>query len=149
MRRLTWILLAAALVLLAADLVAQSGNDLFQKALAKERAEGQLEAAIQLYEQVVRDFAGDRPLAAKALLQIGRCYERLGKDGAQKAYDRLVRDYGDQRPAADEARDRLAVIARASTQPTPSMRLVWTGPEVDTQGSPSPDGRYLSYVDFG
>jgi Tol biopolymer transport system component len=149
MKRRLSMFVAAALLVAPLQLGAQSGNDLFQKALAKERAEGQLDAAIQLYEQVVREFAADRPLAARALLQIGRCYERLGKDGAQKAYDRLVRDYGDQRPAADEARDRLAVIGRASTQTTPSMRLVWTGPGVDTQGSPSPDGRYLSYVDFG
>src|SRR5687768_15963200 len=103
---------AAALFVAPLQLGAQSGNDLFQKALAKERAEGQLEPAIQLYEQVVREFAADRPLAAKALLQIGRCYERLGKDGAQKAYDRVVRDYGDQRTMADEARARLAALAQ-------------------------------------
>jgi Tol biopolymer transport system component len=145
---MTRLVLIAALLILGPSLSGQSGTDLFQKGLAKERAEGQLEAAIQLYEQIVREFAADRPLAAKALLQIGRCYERLGKDGAQKAYDRLVRDYGDQRTVADEARARLAQLSRTSSPRAPSMRLVWAGSDVDTQGSPSPDGRYVSYVDY-
>jgi Tol biopolymer transport system component len=150
MRRLTWILLATALVLLAVDLAAQSGHDLFQKALAKERAEGQLDAAIQLYEQVVRDFAADRPLAAKALLQMGRCYERLGKDGARKAYDRVVRDYGDQPTMAGEARARLAALAPAGTRrPGPTARQVWGySGETDISGTVSADGRYLSLVDW-
>lgn len=60
--------------------VAQGGTDLFQKALSKERAEGQIEEAIQIYTQIVKDFASDRPLAAKALLQLRACYERLGQD---------------------------------------------------------------------
>ncbi len=125
------------------------GNDLFQKALSKERAEGQLDEAIQIYARIVKDFASDRPLAAKALLQMARCYERLGKDDARKTYDRLLREYADQRPAADEARDRLAQLSRASAPATSSMRLVWSGAGVNTQGTPSPDGRYLSYVDYG
>jgi Tol biopolymer transport system component len=150
LRRLTWILLATALVLWAADLAAQSGHHLFQKALAKERAEGQLDAAIQLYEQVVREFGTDRPLAAKALLQIGRCYERLGKDGAQKAYDRLVRDYGDQPTLAEEARARLAALAPAATRrPGPTARQVWGySGETDMSGTVSSDGRYLSFTDW-
>jgi Tol biopolymer transport system component len=150
-----------AVVLLGAGSPAQSGNDLFQKALAKERAEGQLDAAIQLYEQIVREFAADRPLAAKALLQIGRCYERLGKDAAQKAYDRLVRDYGDQRTVADEARARLAALS--GTGPAGrrdaiarqraggmSSRHVWTLPGSGTiTGVVSHDGRYVPYTDWG
>jgi Tol biopolymer transport system component len=144
--------LAAVVVLinLVPGLLAQSGNDLFQKALAKERAEGHLDAAIQLYEQVVREFSADRPLAAKALLQIGRCYERLGKDGAQKAYDRLVREYGDQPTMADEARARLAALTHPGVRPAgPTARQLWgVSGNVDMSGSVSPDGRYLSFTDW-
>ena len=140
------IVLAGALIVWSPHLPAQSGNDLFQKALSKERAEGQLAAAIQLYEQVVREFAADRPLAAKALLQIGRCYERLGKDGAQKAYDRLVRDYGDQRTMADEARARLVALAQAGTRRAgPAARQVLNA---RMAGAVSPDGRYFSGTDW-
>lgn len=44
----------------------QNGYDLFQKALVKERAEGKLEEAIQIYEQIIREFSTDRALVAKA-----------------------------------------------------------------------------------
>lgn len=146
MKRRLSMFVAAALLVAPLQLGAQSGNDLFQKALSKERAEGQLDAAIQLYEQVVREFATDRPLAAKALLQIGRCHERLGKDGAQKAYDRLVREYADQRTMADEARTRLAALVQAGTRRAgPAARQILSA---RMAGSVSPDGRYFSGTDW-
>jgi len=43
----------------------QNGYDLFQKALAKERAEGNIKEAIALYEKVIAE-AKDEALAAKA-----------------------------------------------------------------------------------
>ena len=88
----------------------ENPNDLFQKALAKERVDGNLEEAIQLFRQVVQQFGNDRPLAAKALVQIGRCYERLGKDEARNAYDRVLRDFSDQAQQVEEARARLASL---------------------------------------
>jgi Tol biopolymer transport system component len=30
----------------------------------------------------------------------------------------------------------------------PAIRLVWSGPQADTYGAPSPDGKYLSFVDW-
>lgn len=150
MKRAFWIGFVLAMAVSARTLVAdQSANDLFQKALSKELVEGQLTEAIALYERVVSEFASDRAMAAKALLQMGRCYERLGKTDAQKAYERVLREYADQRAVADEARARLAELdeSRAAAAATPSARLLWSGAGVDTQGAPSPDGRYLSYVD--
>ena len=76
-------IVAIVVAVLGSSLRGQSGNDLFQQALSKERAEGRIDEAIQIYERIVKEFAADRPLAAKALLQIGRGYERLGKADAQ------------------------------------------------------------------
>jgi hypothetical protein len=74
--------LAAALTPAAPRVAAQSGSDLFPKALANERAEGQVAEAIEIYKRIVKDYAGDRPVAAQAPLQLGRCYERLGRTEA-------------------------------------------------------------------
>ena len=63
--------LVAVLVLLSlsfGSLAPQNGYDLFQKALAKERGEGNLEEAIALYKKVVEE-AKDKSLAAKAQLR--------------------------------------------------------------------------------
>jgi hypothetical protein len=79
-------LVAAALAVFGGALVlTQSGQDLFQQALVKERADGDLRAAIVIYQRIVRDFSADRTLAATALVQIGRCYDRLGQADAGEA----------------------------------------------------------------
>ena len=154
--------LFAIVTLVAAPLAlhAQSANDLFQKALSKERAEGQLDEAIALYKRIVKEFGSDRPLAAKALLQMGRCYERLGRSEAQQSYERLLREYGDQRAIADEARTRIAALAGkdaaarngAVARPRAggmSNRHVWTLPGSGTiTGTVSRDGRYVPYTDW-
>ena len=56
------LILIIGMMLLGAPLsFAQNGHDLFQKALQKERAEGNLEAAIALYERIVEEHASRRP----------------------------------------------------------------------------------------
>jgi Tol biopolymer transport system component len=139
---------AAALFVAPLQLGAQSGNDLFQRALAKERAEGQTDEAIRIYRQILAEFGSDRTLAARALVQIGRCYERLGKMEARSAYERVIAEYADQRTAAADARSRLARLDAAAPPPGPLARRLWSGSGVDLEGAPTADGRYLTFVDW-
>ncbi len=130
---------------------AQSGYDLFQQALVKERAAGDLPAAVELLKRIVQDHPDNHALAAKALLEMGECYEKLGKTEARKAYERVLRDYADQSEAADAARRRLAALSQPAASGNGSamaVRRVWAGPDVDALGGLSPDGRYLSCVDW-
>jgi len=147
-------LLAAALIVLGGvPGLTQSGQDLFQQALVKEQADGDLGAAIALYQRIVRDFAGDRTLAAKALVQMGRCHEKLGTREAQKAYEQVLKEYADQAEAVGYARARLVVLRQSSSEPAePTIRarrlLAGDYPGmVDFSGGPTPDGRSLVYVD--
>ena len=48
------------------------------------------------------EFASDRALAAQALVQVGLCYEKLGRDEAVRAYERLVRECADQEDAVEQ-----------------------------------------------
>ena len=101
-------LIAAFVTFSMALAIAQSretGNDLFQKALDLERGKGDLDAAIQIYQQIVREFPADKPVAARALFRLGYCQELIGQAQARKSYEQLVRDYGDQKTVADEAHD--------------------------------------------
>lgn len=132
--------------------VAQSGNDLFQQALVKERTDGNMAAAIALYQTIVEKYGTDRALVAKALVQMGQCYEKLGRSDALKTYERVVREFADQAESTATARTRLAALTRPGVPTNPSgvlVRQVWTGTEVDLLGGVSPDGRYLSFVDWG
>jgi len=127
---------------------AQSGNELFQKALVKERSEGDLAGAIKLYQAVLQKHGQDRKLAAKALLQLGRCHERLGQADARKAYERLLREYAEQIEQVEDARAGLAVLGRLAHPSAVTLRQVWAGTGSDASGTVSPDGRYLSFTDW-
>src|SRR6266851_6910030 len=140
--------------LLATSLAIAQKDDqaevLMQAAHQKQLVEGQLEEAIQLYKRIVQEHSGNRAVAAKALLEMGQCYEKLGNTEARKAYEHVLRDYADQNEAAEQARARLAalsgnVASRASEMVT---RRVWAGPGELVLGTPSSDGRYLSYADW-
>jgi len=143
---LTWTA-AIAMTVAAFGMPVQSGHDLFQQALVKERAEGNLQDAIDLYDQIVRDFPDDHALAAKSLVQMGQCYEKLGQEGARKAYERVVREYADQEEPLQVARARLAVLA-GERPTTLTVRRLERPPDDASAGAPSPDGRFLSFVDW-
>jgi len=123
---------------------------LIQAAHQKQLVEGQLEQAIQLYKRIVQEHAGNRTVAAKALLEMGQCYEKLGNPEARKAYERLLHDYADQNALAAQARKRLAAISSNVPSGSSEMvtRRVWTEPGEYIGGSLSPDGRYISCVDM-
>ncbi len=154
MRYISAVLLVAAVILTAADrAVAQTGRELFQQALVKERANGDLRGAIVIYERIVRDFASDRSLAASALVQLGECYEKLGSTEAERAYQRVVSDYADQGEFVARARVRLAELRSAATASTgPVARRVLSGDDTDendfVEMYPSLDGRRVAYVNM-
>jgi Tol biopolymer transport system component len=142
--------ICASLFLAAAPVVAQTGNDLFQQALVKERADGDLRGAIEIYERIAREFTADRTLAAKALVQLGQCYEKLGSTEAERAYQRVVSEFADQSAIVAQARSRLAALqraARASEAATITTRRVSSGYDVGGHDV-TPDGRYLVWNDY-
>jgi Tol biopolymer transport system component len=105
----------------------------FEAATKKEMVDGDLAAAIQLYRKLAE--GSDRAVAAKALMRMGQCYEKLGTAQAaesRKAYERLVRDFADQREVAEQARARLAALApnAAPAPPSPpgSLRRLYQAP---------------------
>lgn len=119
-------------------------------AMHQELVDGDLKTAIEQYKRIV-DHGNNRALAAQALIQMGRCYEKLGEDEARKVYERVLRSYADQTEQAKEARQRLAALsgsASSGQEPVLTTRRVWAGPSVDTSGSPSPDGRFLGFTDW-
>ncbi|MBS3818032.1 PD40 domain-containing protein [bacterium] len=147
-------ILIAILVILAfslGSLSLQNGYDLFQKALTKERAEGNLEEAIALYQKVM-EVSKDESLAAKAQLRIGICYEKLGRKEAEKAYQKVVDNYPHQTHTVKLAKEKLSGLKEgrpvlSKESPDFSMRKVPTD-IADGMGEISPDGRYLTHTDW-
>jgi tetratricopeptide (TPR) repeat protein len=116
-------------------------------AITKEVVDGDLKAAIEMYRTLSQ--GADRAVAAKALLRLGQCYEKLGDTESRKAYERLVRDFSDQKEIAEQARARLATLGPRSSgaPPVASARLYWTGRYPTGPTSASLDGRYLAQIE--
>ena len=143
---------------LAADNVSpglsqQSAEDLYQAALLKKEAEGDLSGAIKLFQGIIVKFPDKRDVAAMAQLQIGICHEKLGTAEAEKAFQKVLDNYPEQSEAVREAKEKLSLLLRSraliKTGDTEFiLRQVWAGPGVGIDGTVSPDGRYLSFVDW-
>ena len=85
----------------------QSAEQLFQKGIMKEEGEGSLRDAIELYKSVADNPKADRTLRAKALYQMGNCYEKLGQQDARGVYEKLVANYSDQPELVANAKKKL------------------------------------------
>lgn len=126
----------------------ESAKSLFEKALYLEETKGELDQAIDIYKRVVDEFPGERAVAAKAQLQIGICYEKLGFEEAVKAYELVLQKYADQPEQSAAALARLEALRVDKPEELSVTRIL--GPEVqfDVQ-SISPDGTKLAIVVYG
>ena len=149
----TYILIAAFLIGGIVPSFSQSPEELFQKGLIKEEGEGALNEAIDIYNKIVENQNADKSLQAKALLHVGQCYEKLGMNEATKAYQRLVNNFPGQKNEVAIARERLSrlILITEKVSKTPDVmtnKKIWDDSETYLGGAPSPDGSYLSYVDW-
>ncbi len=133
----------------------QRGQNLFQKALTKERAEGNLEEAIKLYQQVV-EKSKDKSLAAKAQLRIGECYGKLGQKNTKQALDafqKVIDNFPGQAEIVKEAREKLAMLMKAQNivrkkDKEFTMRKILAGSAFDIMGEVSPNSKYICFTDW-
>src|SRR4030042_5271286 len=133
-----------------ARLSQQSAEDLYQSALLKKEAEGDLNGAIKVFQDILAKFPDKRDIAAKAQLQIGLCYEKLGLKAAAKAFQKVISDFPEQQEAVKQAREKLPLLpaAQAALEKGAGefrIQKVWDAPIYSSFSSPSSDGKYLAY----
>src|SRR5215471_11003047 len=114
-----------------------------QSAIRRELLDGDLQAAIQQYEEIAK--SANRAIAAQALLRMGRCYERLGQIQAAKVYERLLTQFPEQKDAVQEARSRMAAVAAALQESTSAVG--WYNGDWQS-GIPGLSNWYLSEREF-
>ncbi len=134
----------------------ESAEQFYEAALFKKEAEGDLQGAVQLFLKIITDFPENRRIAAKAQLQIGICYEKLGLKQAQKAFQKVIDSYPEQAEEVKAAKEKLFSLVRAQAvvekgdtglnvrQLLSGLELLYDG----WLGAVSPDGRYVSIVDW-
>ncbi len=140
----------ASVLVWGSSFYAQSAQQTFQQAVILEEAQGDLEAAIDLYTAIAEDQSTDRTLRARALLQAGYCYEKLGRKNAVLMFEQLISDFPDQEQFIVLARQKLRelqppvpVNERLSTEllnhETSTRKLIY---------SVSPDGKYYVFMNW-
>jgi hypothetical protein len=83
---------------MASALSAQESSVLLEKAIYSEETLGNLNEAINIYQQIVGKADTSRSTAALALYRLGVCYRKSGKeDEARAAFNRLVQQYPEQK----------------------------------------------------
>ena len=131
----------------------QTAEEVFEKALYLEEGKGDLQEAVGLYQQVLKKFPQNRDVAAKAQLHIGLCYEKLGMAEAVKAFQSVIDQFPEQAETVRAAREKLVILQRAQAMIAKEarglqVRQVWSESGTDILGAVSPDGRYISFVDW-
>jgi Tol biopolymer transport system component len=145
--------LALVVAFVLMDAGQQSAEQLYKAGLYEEEVGGNLQNAIGIYQDTLKRFPDNRGIAAMAQLHIGLCYDKLGTAEAEKAFQKVLDNYPEQSEAVREAKEKLAVLLRSRAVSKTGdaefkLRQVWSGPQVDIDGTISPDGRYLSFVDW-
>src|SRR5581483_8297647 len=98
MATLTFLTLAATLLVTRIEVTGQ-GQDHAEAALKaamdKEVVEGDLKGAIEQYKKIAQ--SKDRAIAARALVRMAECYQKLGDAESRRIYELLVNKYADQK----------------------------------------------------
>lgn len=125
------------------SLHSQSVSVLLQQGIFAEETEGDLNAAIKIYEDIVSQTDLSRAIAAQALYRLGLCHLKLGnKDKAATALNKLLSNYTEQESLVALARKQLE-----QSNPTVITRRIWKD-AIDTAGRVSSDGRHYAFVDW-
>ncbi|MBN2314030.1 MAG: tetratricopeptide repeat protein [Sedimentisphaerales bacterium] len=105
-------LLAVILPVSAAP--AKEASVLLQEGLYAEEIEGDLDAAIAIYEKVIQDRSAQRSNVAQALYRQGMCYlKRQREQQAKLAFEKLITEYSDQTQVVNKAKPLLQELGSA------------------------------------
>lgn len=117
-------------------------------AINRELVDGDLDAAVQRYREIVTRYHATAPtVAARALVQMAASYDKLGSPDASKVYEEVLRDFPTERDAVVIARARLGGPPQSPGIPPATLT---TQRVLDRGGADdriSPDGRYVARPD--
>ena len=147
LKRSLWVFVVLMLVFVSYGSRQQSAEQFYQAGLYAEEVEGDLQKAIQIYTQIVEEFAGDKEIAADAQLHIGLCYEKLGREEAIRAYEQVLKNFAGQDRQVAEARARLARLRKEQPEGLSMTRLLPTGVFLECLDL-SPDGTKIAGIDM-
>ena len=108
------IILFLVVALIAPAALAKSASVLLQEGLYAEEVDGDLDAAIKIYAQIIKDSSAQRSHVAQALYRQGMCYmKKQQEQQAKLAFEKLVAEYSDQTNVVSKAKPLLQGLSNA------------------------------------
>ena len=110
---------------------AKSSGALLQEGLYAEEVDGDIDAAIKIYEQLIAESSAQRSHVAQGMYRLGMCY--LKKQDEQKAkviFGKLVDNYSDQTKVVNKVKPLLEELGNAdpaALMPPETLIYVETG----------------------
>ncbi len=130
LKRITIIFLLAV-GLFAAAAPAKTASVLLQEGLYAEEVDGNLDAAIKIYQQIIADPSANRSHVAQALHRQGLCYmKKNDEQQARAVFEKLVQQYGDQTSIIEKVKPLLADLVNhdpATLMPTDTIAYIELG----------------------
>jgi len=129
--KITTIMFLFAFSLFDAVAVAKPASVMLREGLYAEEVEGDIDAAIKIYEQIIQDSSASRNHVAQALYRQGMCYLKKKNDSqARVVFGKLVAEYGDQTDIIEKVKpflDDLANYDPADLMPPETLIYIELG----------------------
>lgn len=114
------IILLLAIALIATVAQAKQASVLLEEGRYAEETEGDLDAAIKIYEQIIADSSAQRPHVAEAMYRLGMCHlKKQNEARAKSLFEKIVTQYADQQ----EVVDKIQPLLDEMTSPDPAALM--------------------------
>jgi hypothetical protein len=118
-----FLLLITSLLTTVAAAATASPAELLERGIYSEETKGDVDAAMTLYQQVVKEAKAGQAVAAQAQYRLGVCYyKKKNYTDANAAFQKLVADYPDQK-------DLIALANKYLTSAMPLLPAPWVDGE--------------------
>ena len=125
------IIFLLAVGLLSSVVLAKAATALLQEGLYAEQVDGDIDAAIRIYGQVIADTSAQRSHIAQAMYRQGMCYlKKQDEQQAKEVFAKLVANYSDQTKIVDKVKpmlDELGNADPAALMPPETLIYIETG----------------------
>jgi tetratricopeptide (TPR) repeat protein len=108
-----WFVAGALAILVVTCLgAAQSVPELLEKGIYTQETVGNLDAAIEIYRQILSSAPVDRTYAAQVQYRLAQCLLQKGKQAdAARAFKKVIEGYPEQKDLVEKARENLLPLA--------------------------------------
>jgi tetratricopeptide (TPR) repeat protein len=128
---------------------AESPSVLLQKGIYAEETEGNVDAAIKIYQQIASEAAATRAIIAQAQYRLAVCYQKKGdKEQAIKLLEELVQQSPPDPTVSEKARETLAALGVSPAVSSSIHRISFPVASDGFLGI-SADARFVAYQPRG